>query len=65
MTEISIEKNVRLALGDLTLQLIAARSEIEALKAELDNRAEPEFDLAPKAKPNGKATRNEQSRSDQ
>ena len=49
----SIEQNVRLALGDLTLQLIVSRAQIEELKGQLADAlaaTPPE-----KAKANGKA----------
>ena len=44
-----IEQNVRMALGDLTLQLIVARARIAELEA------------AAPAKPNGKARHNDDS----
>lgn len=48
--QINIENAVRAALGDLTLQLIAARAEIEGLKAHIETLgAEPV-----KSKVNGK-----------
>ena len=45
--EVNIEHQVRMALGDLTLQLIAARAEIESLRARLTAAEAP-------AKTNGK-----------
>jgi len=49
-----VERDVRLALGDLTLQLIVARAEAQSLREQIEAQAEPPLP-GEKVKPNGKA----------
>jgi hypothetical protein len=53
-----VEQNIRLVLGDMQLQLILARAEVQALKEQIEanerDKSEPLPGETPAAKANGK-----------
>ena len=61
-TQEMIERDVRMALGDLHVQLIMARARVVELEQILAEQAQAELDLdkQPPAKPNGKNERRQE-----